>query len=151
MTWTETHTNLVIALATLLLGYAGWFVQRRAQKTTERAESRQADVSAFAGMKDLASILQAERDRVDALLAEERKRSAQNADDLRATRNDLDQLRHDFRDVQTTLRTAISYIRDLLAAWAAMIQTPPPPIPDALSHHVAPRNVTDLFDTQDPK
>lgn len=143
MMWTEAHTTLAIGLGTLLLGLGGFFVQRRAQRTTERAEARQGDVSALAGMKDLATILQAERNRVDALLAEERKRSAQNAADLRDTRNDLDQLRHDFRDVQATLRTAISYIRDLLAAWAAMISTPPPPIPDVLSHHVAERQTGD--------
>ena len=116
MMWTEAHTTLAIGIGTLLLGFAGWLVQRRAQSTTERAEARQSDSSALAGMKDLATILQQERNRVDGLLAEERARSAQNAEDLRATRNDLDQLRHDFRDVQTTLRTAISYIRDLLAA-----------------------------------
>lgn len=143
MDWTETHTTLAIGLGTLTLGFGGWLVQRRAQSTTERTEARQSDASALAGMKDLATILQQERNRVDALLAEERARSSQNAEDLRQTRNDLDQLRHDFREVQTTLRTAISYIRDLLAAWAAMISTPPPPIPDVLSHHVAERQTGD--------
>lgn len=149
--WTEMHTNLAIALGTLILGYAGWFVQRRAQKTTEKSEARQKDEGAYQRMRDIAAIIQAERDRTDEKLDHANGRIESLELERNQTREEMAALRSEFRDVQTTLRTAISYIRDLLAAWAQMIATPPPPIPDALSHHVAHRNVTDLFDTQDPK
>lgn len=135
--WTELHTNLSLAAGTLALGWAGMVVKNRTQRTTDRTEARQKDEGTLRGVIDFTALIQAERNRTDEKLTAATDRIERTEKDLRETRDELDQLKHDFRGVQATLRTAISYIRDLLAAWAQMIATPPPPIPDVLSHHVA--------------
>ena len=144
--WIGPAVAAASVLVTGLLGWAGWGLNRRAQRATERNQSHERDDAAFAHMKSVVEVIQAERDRVDRLYegalakidAVEEKRRADKFEQ-HETRHELETLRLDFRRLEGRLMVAIDYIRRFLA-WAAEVSHPVP-------HPVLPDDIADLINT----
>lgn len=138
--WIDSGVGMLTGLSLPVLGFLGWKVTHRTQKSAERDQARVLDHAAFDQMTSVTAMVQAERDRTDERLDKTNTRLDETSKELRDTRKELDLLTLQFRRLEGRLVAAIDYIRRLLA-WAGAVTHPEPhpPIPD---------DIADLINTQ---